>query len=41
MGRGRRQVHELVAISSFLDDDVEAAEELQWQDRALCAQTDP
>ena len=36
-------MQELVLITSrtALEDDAEVAAELEWQERALCAQTDP
>jgi WhiB family transcriptional regulator, redox-sensing transcriptional regulator len=36
-------VQELVLITtrSAVEDDAELAAELEWQERALCAQTDP
>ena len=45
-GRGGRQVHETMATllhTTALPDvtDDEVTEELTWQERALCAQTDP
>jgi len=44
-GRGGRQVHEPVAIAlqkpAQQADTAEVAGELQWQERSLCAQTDP
>ncbi len=45
-GRGGRQVHEPVAIAlqkpaQSQAATAEVAGELQWQERSLCAQTDP
>ncbi len=34
-------MHELVAMTLGIDDGSEVSEELEWQERALCAQTDP
>ena len=39
-GRGGRQVHEPVAIALQKPAE-QASGELQWQERSLCAQTDP
>ena len=44
-GRGGRQVNETVATvlhtAALPEATDEVVEELQWQERALCAQTDP